>query len=133
MPPYSVAVSTALCVVTLAGIFSTAYAVPVPLDLPASVVAEIDAAHERRSAATSRHECFAAAYNEVAVEGTHGRGCAGLDEDGKMRLAFEFAACQLNATGRSAQPCAADESVKDCGARLTPEGYTEVCLAVRNA
>lgn len=109
----------ALAVAALAA--AAAAHAPPPLELPASVAAEL-ADEERRRESSSRHACFRAAYDDVASG-----GCRNLDDEGKMRLAFYFARCQLEATGRdaSAAPCESTEAVAECGRRLNAEGYSE--------
>ena len=120
MAPPSARLVAAAALAVLSSVARASFAPP-PLDVPASVAAEL-ADEERRRETSSRHACFRAAYEDVASD-----GCRSLTDEGKMRLAFLFARCQLEATGRdaSAAPCAPSEAVADCGRRLTAEGYTE--------
>jgi hypothetical protein len=90
------------------------------LDLTPAILSEIAAEEQRRSHESERYPCFREAYNEVATE-----GCRRLDDEGKMRLAFGFAACQLSVTGRPHVACPADAPVAACGAQLDAAQYAE--------
>lgn len=75
---------------------------------------------EAQSLASHRLDsCFREAYSALVT-----LGCKQLHEHGKRRLALMFSNCHLSSSGRPPAPCASDEPLEDCGARMTGESFS---------